>query len=115
MAREIEHWECGDIPPLSTVEEQIREFVDENVYAALIEYGSGVRLRFNNDENPDSIYLYVAEAREDDNGVRGSIGTKLSLREEVLENVKMMDEDEAIRFAEHLEQIAKDIRSAFQP
>lgn len=113
--KEISHWNCGDLPDIESV---ISEFVDDNVYKALEEYGRDISMLVTAPDW-DNVCLYLAEGRPVD-GQGTNISTTVSLREELLAfaadsvfhdgAVHPEDCRHAIKLAEHLESIAKEIR-----
>lgn len=124
MQRDISHWECGDLPEMPDFKEAIRQFIDDNVYEALKEFGKDISMLVAEGSgetyNPDRVCLYLGEGRSNDDGTPIDISTAVSLKDEILLQVgdsvfddgAIHPEDCAntIKFAEHLESIAKILR-----
>jgi hypothetical protein len=96
------------------IEQRLLDFVDQNVYEALKEYGSTASLQIPdpNGKDPDAVYIYIADPRADDydeNGERQAIGTVCSLKEAIFEGSEQGGIAPLV-MAEHLESIAKELR-----
>ena len=113
------HWECGsaDIPT-----NWLQEFVDDNVYAALKEYGAEASLQLGNGSgatfDPDRVLIYLAEGRNKEDEYLGAI---VSLRKTMLDyfarttredgSYHPEDCDNTLKVAAHLEAIAADLKA----